>query len=221
MRASGAVGYPVSLTLAGRRTVVVGGGRVATRRVSDLVAQGASVVVVAPELSDELEARVAAGEITVERRAFQGPDLDGAWVAFAATDDAAVNRDVMEAAAQRRCFASSADGAPASMAPMAVVRRGSLEVAVGTSGRVPGLAAALVRRLGTQVGPEYGVLCDLASELRQERKAAGQPLHDAEGGAGPDWPAVLDSGILDSIRTGQWDDAREGLRKTCHSSSSG
>ncbi|MGH9268849.1 MAG: precorrin-2 dehydrogenase/sirohydrochlorin ferrochelatase family protein [Acidimicrobiales bacterium] len=210
-----AVGYPVSLSLSGRRAVVVGGGRVATRRVPDLLAQGASVVVVAPELSDELEGRAAAGEVRLERRSFEDGDLDGTWVAFAATDDPAVNRRVMEAAADRRCFASSADGAPASMAPMAVVRRGSLEVAVGTSGRVPGLAAALARRLGTELGPEYGVLCALASGLRHERKAAGQ------GVAGPDWPAVFDSGILDSIRTGNLDEAREGLRNTCHSSSSG
>ena len=210
-----AVGYPVSLSLSGRRAVVVGGGRVATRRVADLVGQGASVVVVAPELSDDLEARLAAGEVAVERRLFQDADLDGTWIAFAATDDPAVNRRVMEAATDRRCFASSADGAPASMAPMAVVRRGALEVAVGTSGRVPGLAAALVRRLGAQLGPEYAVLCDLASELRQEDKAAGGKP------AGPDWPAVFDSGILDSIRTGKLDEAREGLRKTCHSSSSG
>lgn len=209
------MGYPVSLSLSGRRAVVVGGGKVATRRVSDLLAQGAVVVVVAPELSDELEARVVSGEVAVERRPFRDRDLEGAWVAFAATDDPAANRRVIDAATDRRCFASSADGAPASMAPMAVVRRGCLEVAVGTSGRVPGLAAALARRLGAELGPEYGVLCDLASGLRQERKAAGQ------GVAGPDWPAVLDSGILDSIRTGNVDDAREGLRKTCHSSSSG
>jgi siroheme synthase-like protein len=209
------MGYPVSLSLSGRQAVVVGGGRVATRRVADLLAQGASVVVVAPELSDELEGLAAGGEVTVERRPFRDRDLDTAWVAFAATDDPAVNRRVMEAAADRRCFASSADGAPASMAPMAVVRRGSLEVAVGTSGRVPGLAAGLARRLGADLGPEYGVLCDLAAEVRQEGKAAGGRS------ASPDWPAILDSGILDSIRTGNLDDAREGLRKTCHSSSSG
>jgi siroheme synthase, N-terminal domain len=209
------MGYPVSLSLSGRRAVVVGGGPVATRRVSDLLSQGAVVVVVAPELSDELEARAVTGEVAVERRPFRDSDLEAAWVAFAATDDPAVNRRVMDAATDRRCFASSADGAPASMAPMAVVRRGSLEVAVGTSGRVPGLAAALVRRLGAELGPEYGVLCDLASGLRQERKAAGH------GVAGPDWPAVFESGILEFIRTGNLDDAREGLRKTCHSSSSG
>ncbi len=206
------MGYPVSLSLSGRRTVVVGAGRVATRRVSDLVAERATVVVVAPELSGEIENRAAAGEVSAVRRVFQPSDLDGAWIAFAATDDPAVNRQVMAAAAERRCFASSADGAPATMAPMAVHRQGALEVAVGTSGRAPGLARALARRLGSGVGPEYGVLCDLAAELRSERGGAG-------GRGAPDWPVVFDSGILDSIRTGNLDDAREGLRKLCHSSS--
>lgn len=209
------MGYPVSLSLTGRRVVVVGGGRVASRRVADLVAAGAVVSVVAPRLSEDLEARVTAGAVEVVRRTFLPPDLDGAWAAFAATDDPAVNQAVLAAAAPRRCFASSADGnAEASMAPMAVIRRGDLEVAVGTSGRVPGLAAGLARRIGTRLGPEYGVLCDLASDVRRERRADGLPA------AVPDWLAVLDSGILESIRTGNWDDAREGLRR-CHSSSSG
>ena len=209
------MGYPVSLSLSGQRTVVVGAGRVATRRVTDLMAERASVVVVAPRWSGELEGRAAAGELTAVRRTFRASDLDGAWVAFAATDDPAVNREVMAAAAERRCFASSADGAPATMAPMAVLRRGALEVAVGTSGRAPGLAAALARRLGSERGPEYGVLCDLAAELRAGRRASGA------GAGAPDWPAIFDSGILESIRTGNLDAAREGLRNTCHSSSSG
>lgn len=209
------MGFPVSLTLTGRRVVVVGGGRVASRRVADLVAAGAAVSVVAPRLSEALEVRVAAGEVEVSRRPFLSSDLDGVWAAFAATDDPAANQAVLAAAAKHRCFASSADGnAEASMSPMAVIRRGDLEVAVGTSGRVPGLAAGLARRLGAELGPEYGVLCDLASDMRRERRAAGLPA------TVPDWLAVLDSGILESIRTGNWDEAREGLRR-CHSSSSG
>lgn len=210
------MGYPVSLSLAGRRVVVVGGGRVASRRVADLVEEGASVVVVAPEVSAGLEAQAAAGRVALERRPFQASDVDGTWAVFAATGDPAVNRSVVTAATGRCCFASSADGDPsASMTPMAVVRRGALEVAVGTSGRVPGLAAGLVRYLGDRLGPEYGVLCDLATEMRHDRKSAGLPV------ATPDWPAILESGILNLIRTGNLDDAREGLRNTCHSSSSG
>lgn len=205
----------MSLSLAGRRVVVVGGGEVATRRVAALLQSGACVEVVAPRLSPELETWGQEGSIAIFRRPFQPGDLDGAWLALAATDDAGVDAAVLTAAEERRCLASSAQGDPgASFRPMSVLRRGDLEVAVGTSGRSPALAAWLRRRLEAEVGPEYGVLLELAAEAREERGGYG----DVSTGA--DWHAAFDSGILDLIRTGRLDQAREGLR-ACLSSSSG
>jgi siroheme synthase-like protein len=201
--------YPVSLTLAGRRVLVVGGGRVATRRVGGLLEAGARVEVVAPAVSGEIAAWAGDGRVAVALRPFEGGDLSGAWLCIAATDDPAVNRSVVAAAEREHCFVSAAGDGPASSArPMSVLRRGDLEVAVGTSGRAPGAAAWVRRQLATVIGPEYGVLIDLVAEARPQ--------------AGPDanWPAALDSGILASIRAGRLDEAREGLR-TCLSSSSG
>jgi siroheme synthase-like protein len=211
--ASPAPGYPVSLVLDGRPVVVVGGGRVAGRRVAELLETGAPVRVVAPRLSAELEQLAREGRLEAVRHQFRPDDLDGAWVAFAATDDPVTNRAVVAAAEERRCFASSATGgARASLRPMAALRRGPLEVAVGTSGRSPAVAAWLRRRLEADIGPEYGVLVDLAAEERERRRALG------ERGEG-DWQAAFDSGILDAIRAGDLDRARGELR-TCLSSSS-
>ena len=75
------------------------------------------------------------------------------------TDDPAVNRAVVAAADGARCFVSAAgDGESSSARPMAVLRRGDLEVAIGTSGRAPGVAPWIRRQLATVVGQEYGVL---------------------------------------------------------------
>jgi siroheme synthase-like protein len=201
--------YPVSLTLAGRRVLVVGGGRVATRRVEDLLEAQALVDLVAPALSTEIEAWAQAGRLTAARRPFEAGDVTGAWLCVAATDDPAVNRAVAVAAEREHCFVSAAGDGPSSSArPMSVLRRGDLEVAVGTSGRAPGAAAWIRRQLATVVGPEYGVLIDLVAEARPDA------------GPGANWQAALDSGILSSIRAGRLDEAREGLRK-CLSSSSG
>ena len=200
----------MSLRLAGRRVVVVGGGRVATRRVGQLIEAGAEVSVVAPRVSPELAAWAEAGAVGLSRRLFEPGDVDAAWLVFAATDDSAVNSDVVAAAEARRCWASSASGA-GSCQPMSVLRRGQLEVAVGTSGRSPALAGWLRRRLEAQVGPEYGVLLDLAGDARDDRRAEGD-IPDA-----PDWYALFDSGILELIRSGRVEEAREELR-TCLSS---
>ena len=202
-------GYPVSLTLTGRRVLVVGAGRVATRRVEELIGTGARLDVVAPAVSAEIAAWAEAGRLTVALRPFEGGDVRGAWLCVAATDDAAVNRAVVVAAERECCFVSAAGDAAASTArPMSVLRRGDLEVAVGTSGRAPAVAAWVRRRLATVIGQEYGVLVELAEEAR------------AAAGPGADWQSALDSGILGSILAGRLDEAREGLR-TCLSSSSG
>ena len=202
-------GYPVSLALAGRRVLVVGGGRVATRRVEGLLEAGASVEVVAPAVSREIAGWADEGQVSVALRPFEAGDVSGAWLCVAATDDPTVNRSVVAAAEGQRCFVSAAgDAATSSARPMSVLRRGDLEVAVGTSGRAPAAAAWVCQHLATLVGPEYGVLIDLVAEARAEARS------------GANWPAALDSGILDSIRAGRLDEARKGLR-TCLSSSSG
>lgn len=196
----------MSLTLAGRRVVVAGGGTVATRRVAALLDSGADVHVVAPELSGTLDAWAAKGRVRASRRPFRPDDLDGAWLALAATGQRMVDAEVVAASEARRCFVSSADSDPAgSFAPMAVLRRGDLEVAVGTSGRSPALSAWLRQRLEAVVGPEYGTLLDLVAEARDDLRAAGQRPGER------DWQAALDSGILESIRAGRLDQARGGL----------
>ena len=201
--------YPVSLVLAGRKVLVVGGGRVATRRVEELLPTGARLEVVTPAASAEIEAWAGDGRILLARRPFEAGDVAGAWLCVAAPDDPAVNRAVVVAAEAQHCFVSAAGDAPTSSArPMSVLRRGDLEVAVGTSGRAPAAAAWIRRQLATVVGPEYGVLVDLVAEVR------------AGAGPGANWQAALDSGILESIRAGRLDEARKGLQ-ACLSSSSG
>jgi siroheme synthase-like protein len=201
--------YPVSLTLDGRRVLVVGGGKLATRRVADLLETGARVEVVSPTVSQEIAAWADQQKVIVALRPFEGGDVPGAWLCVAATDDPAVNRAVVVAAEREHCFVSSAgDGSASSARPMSVLRRGDLEVAVGTSGRAPAAAVWVRSRLATLIGPEYGVLIDLVAEARAEARP------------GANWQAALDSGILGSIRAGRLDEARKGLR-TCLSSSSG
>ena len=103
--------YLSGLRLSGRRVVVVGGGQVAQRRVPALLAAGAVVEVVSPEVRPAIEGLAGAGELTWVRRRFEAADLDGAWYVLAATDDPTANRAVSEAAEERRVFCVRADDA--------------------------------------------------------------------------------------------------------------
>lgn len=207
-------GYPANLILGGRRVVMVGAGRIAARKVEALLAAGAEVHVVAPELGDEIRAWRDGGRLTVSERPFEPGDLEGAWLAYTATDDPAVNRAVYEEGERRLTFVNSADDPEnCSLTLMSIVRRGDLQIAIGTGGRSPALAAHLKERLLEEIGPEYEALLDVLSEVRDEIRARG------ESSEAYDWRPAFDSDMLDLIREGRVDEARERLQ-ACLSSSS-
>ncbi|MFC6343936.1 bifunctional precorrin-2 dehydrogenase/sirohydrochlorin ferrochelatase, partial [Nocardioides hankookensis] len=103
--------YPSGLRLTGRRVVVVGGGHVAQRRVPQLIAVGADVHVVSPEVTPAIGGMVGAGELTWHQRGFTASDLDESWYVIAATADHDVNEEVSAAAEVRRIFCVRSDDA--------------------------------------------------------------------------------------------------------------
>jgi len=108
--------YPVGLRLAGRKVLVVGGGNVAQRRVPTLIAAGADVHLVSPEVTPAIEGLVGSGEVRWLERGFEDADLDGVWYVMAATDDTAVNERVSTLSEERRVFCVRADDAYAATA---------------------------------------------------------------------------------------------------------
>lgn len=160
--------YPVFLDLSGRRCLVVGGGRVATRKARELAACGARVVVVAPEASAELAGAAGEGAVVWHRRGFREADLEGTVLAFAAASDPVVNRRVVEAGRRLGAWVNAADDpAAGDFHVPAVVRRGALAVAVSTGGASPTLAAWVRDRVADALPEELGELVELARQVRQ------------------------------------------------------
>ncbi len=146
--------FPTFLRLEGRKVVLVGGGTVALAKHATLVAAGAEVTIVAPQVRPELRAAGA----TVIERGFLPEDLDGAWFAVAAATPA-VNRAVLAAALPRRIFVNAADDPPAASAfAGSVARRGPLTIAVSTGGTAPALAALVREGLEALLPADLGSL---------------------------------------------------------------
>jgi uroporphyrin-III C-methyltransferase / precorrin-2 dehydrogenase / sirohydrochlorin ferrochelatase len=136
---------PLFLNVAGRPVVLVGGGRVAAAKLQQLLAAGADVTVVAPDVSAAFHAARAgnAERVALRCRAFEPDDLDGAWlVVAAATPD--VNRAVAAAAEARRLFVNAVDDPANATAYLSgVVRRDGVTIAISTSGHAPALTSLL------------------------------------------------------------------------------
>jgi siroheme synthase-like protein len=169
--------YPVLLDLAGRRCVMVGGGIIAGRRVDGLLTAGASVTVISPRLTRTLAALAAEGRIDHEAREYRDGDLDGADLAFVATDAGEVNAAVAREARARGVWINAADDpARCTFILPALVRRGDLTVAVATGGSSPALARAIREELETYLTDDYATLAAIAAEARREVRAAGRPV---------------------------------------------
>ena len=166
--------FPLFLRLEGRRALVVGGGAVAAQRVRQLAAAGARVVVVAPEVREEIAPHAA----EVHARAFEESDLDGAWLAVAAATPA-VNRAVSRAAEARRIFVNAVDDvASASAFSCGVVRRGGVVVALSTEGRAPALAGLLREALDALLPDDVERWTAEAERVRRAWKDAGVAMKE-------------------------------------------
>lgn len=161
--------FPVFLKLAGRRVLLVGGGRTAAAKLQALRATGAVVTVVAPEVIPA----VRQTGVEIRERTFRPDDLDEAWfVVAAATPE--VNRQVAEAAQARRVFVNAVDDPTNASAYLGgVVRKGGVTIAVSTDGAAPALAGLLREGLETVLPEELDRWLDTARALRREWRAAG------------------------------------------------
>lgn len=203
--------YPVGVRLEGRPVLVVGGGTVAAAKARELADCGARVTVVAPAIVDQL---TDDDRITCEHRPYRPGEAAGHRFVVTATDDPAVNQAVYDDGEAAGVWVNAADDPQRCTVTLpARVRRGSLLLTVSTEGRSPALASWLRRWLEDEIGPEHETLLDLLAEERDRIRSTGATSE------GLDWQGALQSGMLEEIRAGRIDAAKE-LLKACLSSSS-
>lgn len=199
--------YPVFLDLRGKRCVLVGGGPVAERKVVTLLEHDASVTVVSPALSPGLRGLAQRGVVRAVEREYRKGDLEGAFLAIAATDDESVNASVSSEARERGALVNVVDGPEDSdfIVP-SLVRRGDITVAISTGGRSPALARKLRTVLEGTLTPGYASALDIVSDVREEMARRGVSVD------GDTWQRCLDmDALLAMIGEGRLDGARQAL----------
>jgi precorrin-2 dehydrogenase/sirohydrochlorin ferrochelatase len=159
--------YIACLRLSGRNCLVVGGGDVGLEKVEGLLACDGQVTLVAPQTIPELEEYAREGSITWERRAFRDEDLEGKFLAIAATDDTEVNISVYDAAERRAMLVNVVDVPPlCNFILPAIVRTGPLAIAISTAGASPALAKRMKREITDQFGEPYARLAVMLNDVR-------------------------------------------------------
>jgi siroheme synthase-like protein len=159
---------PISLSLAGRTCLVVGGGLVALRKVEGLLEYDTAITVVAPEVNDKLEYHAERGRITLEKREYRSPEAAAYGLVVAATDDATLNRRVHEDARGAGALVNVVDDPQhCDFIFPAVLRRDCLTAALSTDGKAPFVSGHL-RLVLDNIFPKHWVrLMKLAASFRK------------------------------------------------------
>jgi siroheme synthase-like protein len=159
--------YIACLRLTGRRCVVVGGGEIGLEKVEGLLACDGRVVLIAPDAVPELRALAAEGSIEWVRREYETGDLEGTFIAIAATDDTDINIRVYDDAERRAMLVNVVDVPPlCNFILPAIVRTGPLAIAISTAGASPALAKRIKSQIADAYGEPYARLAVLLNEVR-------------------------------------------------------
>jgi siroheme synthase-like protein len=188
--------FPINLELAGKPCLVVGAGPIALRKVRQLLASGAEVTVVAPEVHEAF----ADLPVTVHQRQFTVDDIAGQRLVITATGVRDVDQEVFDAADSRGIWVNSADDPQRCTFTLpAVLRRGDVMVTTSTAGTSPALSTWLRNAIADRLGPEFADVADRLAAERARVHAAGKSTEDL------DWTPVVERVVAES---GAWPPAR-------------
>jgi precorrin-2 dehydrogenase / sirohydrochlorin ferrochelatase len=161
--------FPIFLKIAARPCVVIGAGNLAEAKIESLQAAHARVTVISPRASTRIADLAAAGEIAWQRREYVRGDLQGSFLAIAATDVPAVNRAVYAEAIESDILCNAVDDPPfCDFYFPSVVRRGDLQIAISTAGASPALAQRLRKEINAQLPLDAGDWLNDLGNLRRE-----------------------------------------------------
>ena len=161
--------YPINLDVDGKTCVVVGGGKVAFRKIRTLLEAGARVTVIAPELCAQVDELYRRGEILWTRADFSAELLGDELILIAATNSVEVNRQVCEAARARKILVNSVDTGGNFNVPSRI-RRGDFLLTISTGANSPAFAKFVRLMLEAELGENFGAALEIISRARREVK---------------------------------------------------
>lgn len=195
--------YPIYLDIEGKKCVVIGGGKVAERKVISLLNAGAKVRVISPVVTAAIEQAAGERKITLSKRRYRKGDLREVLLAYAATDDVPANIRVFLEAKEKGVLLNVVDDPESShfIVPSAV-ERGKLSIAISTGGASPAFAKKLRMEMEERYGEEYAIFLDIMAAIRQKLLTKGAE-NDKNRKV---FNKLASSAMPEMIRGGRWEE---------------
>lgn len=160
--------YPIFLDIKNKPCVVIGGGKVAERKVVSLLDAGAEVLVISPEITPALKKLASKKKISHCPKSYEEGDLKGFLLAYSATDNPEVNKNVFQGAKKQGILLNIVDVPDmCNFIVPSVVDRGDLLIAISTSGKSPAMAKRIRKELEKEFGKEYEIFLEIMGIIRK------------------------------------------------------
>ncbi len=169
--------FPFFIELKGKKCVVVGGGKVASRKIEILSKFNGDIVVISPEISDEIKVLKDSGKLVHINRCYQSSDIMGAFMVIAATSDTLVNDNVYTDAVNHGILVNVVDDPQrCTFLFPALVKRSDLVIGISTSGSYPTLSKKIRKKVDSMVNSNINE--DVMSLLKEFRKKVIHEIED-------------------------------------------
>lgn len=206
--------FPAFINLEGKNCLIIGGGKVAERKIANLFSYNTRIRVVSPDVTENIKKWGEEGLITLALREFAREDLDGIFMVFAATNDSNLNREIAKLCRERGILLNAVDDPlNCDFYVPSVVRRDSLVIAVSTEGKSPLLARKIRQELENFIPEGYGWYVELLGEIREKVKQRVGDINAREA----IFRQLVNEEILALLRAGEFEKVRERVEK-CMSS---
>ena len=197
---------PIFLDVKNSSCLVAGAGPVAARKANMLISAGASIQVVAPQCSDQMQQLLDNNKITYVQREYQSGDLAGIKLVVAATNNNSINLGIADDAKSLNLLCNVADEPEAGNFILpSVVDRDPLYVAISSGGASPILSRILKNRLDAFIPKNYGALASLAGRYREQIKARFKTIGERK----RFWDNALGGNIAELVLAGDEASARK------------
>lgn len=201
---------PLFFNLKEQHCLVVGGGEVASRKVSLLLEAGAQVTIISPLLCSSLEPLAKNRQLTHKEKTFEESDLDNFVLVISATEERATNELVSKSAKQKNIPVNVVDNPDlCSFIFPSIIDRSPVIAAISTGARSPVLARLLRSKIESTIPAAYGKLAELADKFRPQVKKRFQEINQRR----IFWEKALDGSVAERVFAGQIGEAEAKLEQ--------
>lgn len=164
--------YPINLSLKGQKCVVIGGGHVAERKVLTLLAYDALIYLISPDVTEAIAKLAGERQIHHLSRRYKKGDIAGVMLAIVATDNTELNKEIALEAKECNCLINVVDcPSLCNFILPSIIRRGNLQITIGTDGICPALSKKIRKDLEGLFGCEYERFLEIAERIREKIKS--------------------------------------------------